>query len=341
MNRTESLPKSLQVQLEQYFGDLNLIRTHFPQTQDAIVRISDHFQNRVRVTPWEKTHFREAYFVYFHTLNVLRLKAVFKELSRWHPQFCPNHIFDFGSGLGASELAFREVFTDCSSPWTFIESNREAERLHSRIRPQSWCSNVDWTRQIPAFPQESLLISSYSLNELNEFPTEFLNAETIIIVEPSTQAITRRLMALREPLSDSGFHLLAPCTHSMQCPLLKESKKDWCYDRIHWERPKWFEALEAQLPMTNRTLTFSYLIASRTLKPQKLEKSARVIGDTLKEKGKSRQMICRGEEREFLSWLKRDGAPQPIPHGSLVELPDEIESKGKELRCQTQNIKII
>ena len=56
--------------------------------------------------------------------------------------------------------------------------------------------------------------------------------------------------------------------------------------------------------------------------------AARAIGDTLEENGKTRQMICRGPEREFLSWLHRFGPAPRIPHGALVRGIQSAEVKG-------------
>ncbi|RLQ02570.1 hypothetical protein EAD98_00195, partial [Micromonospora sp. CV4] len=61
-------------------------------------------------------------------------------------------------------------------------------------------------------------------------------------------------------------------------------------------------------------------------------KAARVVGDRLKEKGKDRQMICRGPEREFLAWLHKTKIEQDIPRGVLVDIPDDIQTVSNELR---------
>ena len=84
--------------------------------------------------------------------------------------------------------------------------------------------------------------------------------------------------------------------------------------------------------MKNNTLTYSYLVASKTARDQKYRGAVRVIGDTLPEKGKTRQMICRGPQREFFSWLHKNGEPPMIPHGALVSDPGNFETKGGELR---------
>jgi hypothetical protein len=59
---------------------------------------------------------------------------------------------------------------------------------------------------------------------------------------------------------------------------------------------------------------------------------ARLVGDRLKEKGKDRQMFCRGEEREFLAWMHKHGEPQDLPRGILIEVPPEIPKTSNEVR---------
>jgi hypothetical protein len=56
------------------------------------------------------------------------------------------------------------------------------------------------------------------------------------------------------------------------------------------------------------------------------------VGNTLKERGKTRQLVCRSSQREFFSWFsKREQVPL-IPRGSLLELTEEPIKKSNELR---------
>jgi len=124
----------------------------------------------------------------------------------------------------------------------------------------------------------------------------------------------------------------APCTHEGPCPLLHQSKHDWCHDRIHFEAPEWFKKMEAHLPMKNRTLTMSYLLMRKTA-PKKIGQ-ARVVGDLLREKGKNRQMICRGPEREFLTWMHKLKIEQEIPRGELINIHQDFEKISNEIRLK-------
>ncbi|MDX9732383.1 MAG: small ribosomal subunit Rsm22 family protein, partial [Bdellovibrionales bacterium] len=155
----------------------------------------------------------------------------------------------------------------------------------------------------------TVIVMSYDLTETNAAKTlERLLAnnptlEALFILEPTTSQDGRKLQALREILLQHGFDLWAPCPHTGDCPLLKDSDKDWCHDRLVPALPSWWSEMEAHLPMKNRTITVSYLLARKKKKNVSGPAMVRVIGDRLEEKTKIRQMICRGPSREFISWF--------------------------------------
>lgn len=222
--------------------------------------------------------------------------------------------------------------------YTLVEKSLEPQKLIQNFFKSFQAQNPDWLRSFnPAQfahsginPKSTMALFSYSLTELQELPSWALDCEALFILEPSTQQDGRRLMQLREELLKKGFHVWAPCTHKENCPLLHQSKHDWCHDRVHFSAPTWFEKMEDHLPMKNKTLTMSYLLLRKT-RPE-IPKAARVVGDTLKEKGKNRQLICRGPEREFLAWMHKSGISQEIPRGALIEIPQSFQKVSNELR---------
>ena len=64
--------------------------------------------------------------------------------------------------------------------------------------------------------------------------------------------------------------------------------------------------------------------------------AARVVGDRLKEKGKDRQMVCRGPDREFLAWMHKHKLEQEIPRGVLINIPNNVQKVSNELRVQSE-----
>ena len=143
-------------------------------------------------------------------------------------------------------------------------------------------------------------------------------------------------MSIRKSLIESGHSIWGPCTHQGPCPLLEMSARDFCHDRIHWQAPAWFLEMEKHLPMKNRTLTFSYLLVRKSRPaPKGIQGLARLTGDTLEEKGKHRQSVCRGPEREFLAWFPqrlKKGETITLDRGCLVRLKPDLVMKATEVR---------
>lgn len=111
-------------------------------------------------------------------------------------------------------------------------------------------------------------------------------------------------------------------------PLLVESKKDWCHDRVFFEVPPWWLEMEKHLPMRNRTITFSYLLMKKEKPVLEKKNLGRLVGDSLVEKRKTRQMVCRGFKREFLSWLHKETERLDLPRGEIVSVEEYAATRG-------------
>ncbi|MCB0420675.1 MAG: hypothetical protein KDD61_06750 [Bdellovibrionales bacterium] len=304
---------------------------------DAIVALSDRYHQKHQLENlWQEPSHRAAYLAYFMPLNSLRAQSLIEEGQRHSFWEGLSQWLDFGSGLGAMDWAFQNSSVLPFHETYFVEKGLQAQDLHQKLLPRRKENRCWLTQPTKLKSIDSTLITfSYSLNELGHLPDWALQAEALCIVEPSTKEDGRKLLSIRQQLIDSGFSIWAPCVHQMACPLLTQSHRDWCHHRVAIELPESLQQIEKHLPMKNRTLTYSYLLARKTSAPAFSSNTIRVIGDTLKEKGKTRQLICRGDQREFFAWLHKLGDPQFLPHGSLVELLDPIELKGQEIRLHS------
>jgi hypothetical protein len=323
-----SFPESLEKNLESLLNKSGLSLENSAQLASQVEPLSHHFTTiEGQKTPWE--HWA-AYMVYFFPLNVTRLRAVFEESFRDFPWERVSSIVDFGSGPGTAHAAF-EATTLAPKNILSVETDHKALSLHRDLNLTAWPN--DWDKKLPSkFLPGTLGVFSYSLLEEPAVERRLKEFDHLLIITPSTRAQGRRLLELRQSLQLEGFSSWAPCTHQEACPLLAQSKTDWCHDRISFDAPEWFKKLESHLPNYNHTLTFSYWFGSRTEKPVYYPRAARLIGDTLYEKGKVRQMMCRGPNREFLAWLTRHGEPAPLARGSIFELPENPVLKGNEIR---------
>jgi hypothetical protein len=300
---------------------------------DAIKQLSDYFINQPKgVTPWHQKWAQAAYLAYFFPLNWLRAQSVIREGERFGFFKGLNSFLDFGSGLSAYPFLLAELG---GSKGVCIDRSVEALHLHEDlIKNFGKSTSIRWYESFNGVvdTKNQLGIFSYVFTELEKLPKWCLNMEALLIVEPSTRDDGRHLMELRDYFMDEGFNVWAPCLHQLECPLLEHSKKDWCHDRIHFQETPWFKNIEDHLPMKNKTVTFSYLLLRKSEPPEPAPSAARVVGDLLDEKGKYRQMICRAEHREFLSWLKKDHERPSSQRGELVDLPIDIQIISNELR---------
>lgn len=289
----------------------------------SVLKLSDwYIENPQAPTPWDQSWAVEAYQYYFGPLNYIRNVKVAREASSQDFFTGLTHFIDYGAGLGAASLAFSECHK--FDKLTHVELSEEASRIfRQHYLPDLNIADFQVPKKFNSITdsKSSLLCFSYSLTELSELPEWAYQAEAIAIIEPGTEVDGRKLLDLRTKLIEKGYHIYAPCTHQGACPLLIHSKHDWCHDRVHFQQPAGWEKLEDKLPIKNRTLAMSYLLARKT-KPSKVTANqARIVGDLLKEKGKDRQLVCMNSDRLFLSWLHRNGLQQDIARGSLIKSP--------------------
>lgn len=304
----------------------------------CVMALSDFFIHKPEdPTPWHEAWAQIAYLCYYLPLNSTRLKGIIAEAEKREFFKGLEHVIDFGAGLATASLTLAETQ---SLQFHLVERASEPQKIIEKHFPQFRASQ--WERTFSAGklkdPKKTLALFSYSLTELTDLPDWAYQCEALMLVEPSTQQDGRKLLQLRQKLLEKGFHVWAPCTHAGPCPLLTQSKTDWCHDRVHFEAPNWFQKMEEHLPMKNRTLTMSYLLMRKTAPPT--IQAARVVGDRLEEKGKDRQMICRGSEREFLAWMHKNKISQEIPRGVLIDLPEDFQKVSNELRV-TKEISIL
>ncbi len=371
--RTVRLPALYQQRLQGLLEELGYSWSRPGALAQAILRLSDFYiANPQSPTPWNEISTQAAYLSYYFPLNYARAHAVMNEAYLQGFFTGLESFVEIGSGLGSAQIALQESLQDAMASRMAsinqesrqdktnnkennkknskrpeflkgycIERSKEALQLHQRLiqtknTHHSASTPLQFFTEVPSHlpPARSrLAVLSYVYTEMATLPKWAEESEAVLLIEPSTREDGRRLLSLRTELIEKGFHPWAPCTHEGPCPLLTQSKKDWCHDRIEWQRPPGWDELEGLLPMQNRTLTFSYLLMRKSA-PTRI-KNARVIGDTLKEKGKSRQLICRGPDREFLSWFPQRLKQEPeLNRGDLIRFQQDLEKKSDELRLR-------
>lgn len=343
-----TLPQKIETWIE---TELNRLGTSLQQPKvlaHSIKKMADYYiEHPSGATPWNEKWCQQAQLAYYFPLNLIRNFRVFEELEKVNFFEEKLHWHEFGVGLGPSLEAFlsspinnkKLIGCTLSERGSFPRDSFQRRMNHNPI-----LSTIQWPDKLPrVLPAKSLVIMSYSLTELQSLPDWLWEAEAIIIIEPSTRDDGRRLMSLREEAHKKNYRTLAPCTHQDLCPLLHQSKKDWCHDRVFFNRPQWLIEIEDHLPFSNSTLTLSYLALKKTtnLKRDILSSNqVRVVGDFLDEKGKSRQLICRGPQREFLTFIKKSDNPIELYRGEIITLDEPILKKGEELRLSPDQVHV-
>jgi Mitochondrial small ribosomal subunit Rsm22 len=310
--------------LKTHFG-LEQNASSYKKIADAVLRMSDYYisngktpDSPDKATPWNETWCQIAQLAYYFPLNFCRNSAVIAEGERFGFFANLQSVVDCGAGLGVSAAAFESVAKKWQ--WQDFEIHPAAHTFRNKLGLQKSADAIS--------EKTDLMIFSYSLTDLLNLKTS--DPEALMIIEPATYKDSQKLISTRQELISQGYSIWAPCTHQQVCPLAGK-KNDWCHDRIQWQQPEWFAKLEALLPMKNSTLTFSYLLARKT-EPENLAEQARLTGDLLREKGKSRQLFCRGPEKEYFAWLSRHGDPTETSRGALIQLPALEDQRAEEWR---------
>ncbi len=339
----QTLPAGLSERIGSSLQSLGFPVTKPDVIAAAVQRLSDFYIARPDgKTPWHEAWAQAAYLAYFLPLNFVRVRRAlqkgaevgfFEGLSRYT---------DFGSGTGTVSLALADVFGAQFTHGLCIERAGVASKLHRELQPGA-AANLTFSDKAPDRGEHGGHVSlfSFALTELPELPRFARQSEALAIIEPATHQDGRRLLELRAELLLDGWYAWAPCTHQGACPLLGQSARDWCHDRVPFEAPGWFENVEAHLPMKNPTLAHSYLLLRRTPPPASLQGLARLTGDLRQEKGAARQLVCRSEQREFLSWQKKHGDAPGWPRGELVQVDAGAEKKAQEIRVRDGQCRLV
>lgn len=298
-------------------------------------------------TPWSQDRFVNAYLSYFLPLNYVRALDLLKQGRDIGFLGGLAGFIDYGCGPGTVSLAIEEFYRDFFSGGSAVEQSAQCFDVFDRLRegfrkgnsPSNFSINYKIGSTPDPFGRNTLVVFSYSLNELPEFPSWALHSDHLLIMDPADRGSARRLLELRSHLIAKGYYIWAPCTHQLACPMLEHSQRDWCHHRMKMPAmPFWFQELEQGLPMKNQQLEYSYLMASRRPPPQHLSGLWRITGDLLVEKGKTRQMVCFNDQRLFLAHLTRHSSEldtassKVLSRGDLVQCRGNFVVRGNEVR---------
>jgi ribosomal protein RSM22 (predicted rRNA methylase) len=154
------------------------------------------------------------------------------------PDFAPKRLLDIGAGPGTATWAAAEAFSSLAD-FTSIDVNTALRTMAldlfdkgSRLSKLQYTQGEARAVLVNAEPAD-LVVASYLLGEVSDTERAALadlmwakTSDTLLIVEPGTPAGYARIIELRRQLIALGAHVVAPCPHDGECPLIAP---DWCH----------------------------------------------------------------------------------------------------------------
>ena len=288
------------------------------QPLDALRRASQRLSSRYRQEVRDG-HFHidnalaaKAYLATRLPATFAAIRAVLETVSEAGPDFMPSSLLDFGAGPGSALWAAADCWPGMENA-VMIEASaaiRDVGRtLAERLPVRAEWVEGDLVKGLPALSPADLVTIAYVLDEVATADIApivsrlwALTRQMLVIVEPGTPAGWQRILAARSVLLDSGAHLVAPCAHSLGCPI---AAPDWCHFSRRVARSRLHRLVkEGEVPWEDEKYVF--LAASR--RPVAFPE-ARVLAPPQASSGMVRLKLCKedGTAAEVLI-TKRDGA---------------------------------
>ena len=265
--------------------------------------------------------YSDAHFAYNFPMNFVKAIVLAKEVNFLYPQLFNNkdtiRILDIGCGEGAGMLglyyglrnSIRFMLTGID---TSTQMLKKCKNMTHSLKNRDACVRIKLRRQDVSHGLLKKKINKYNIvifaNSLAEMftgdniPVIFIERilkstdddSVIIIIEPATKYLSRRLMNLRnEIIRKHKAYVLLPCFHKNECPLMEIRKqKEWCHQSISWQPPDFMKILNQGLNREIDYLKFSYLVISKKEHNRNIDESFPIISHLLKEKGKKKCFLC-------------------------------------------------
>ncbi|GIY56883.1 methyltransferase-like protein 17, mitochondrial [Caerostris extrusa] len=194
--------------------------------------------------------------------NYASISKVFTEINTKLPQFQPKTFFDFGSGIGSAVWSAKEIWGHSINEYFCVDSSSDmidvAQKLITDEDTGECCiKNVNYRQFLPASEniKYDVVVSAFSLLDLPSVSERLRVIDTLwrktkdilVIIEYGNLSGYYSVMDARDYIlhiennsrksksNSTGAHLLLPCPHSFQCPLLAQDHKKVCGTHVLYE----------------------------------------------------------------------------------------------------------
>ncbi|XP_075685273.1 ribosome assembly protein METTL17, mitochondrial isoform X2 [Rhinoderma darwinii] len=198
------------------------------------------------------------------------------------PEFTPQTLMDFGSGVGSVSWAAHGIWGKSLKEYMCIDSSASMNTLSDLVlrggseKSDMHIPGIHFRQFLPVSPkiQFDLVVSAYSLNELPNFAERERTIQTLwrktggflVLVENGTRVGHQLLMEARDIVLKGGDKevwdhrpacVFAPCPHQLECPKLAGSSQIPC----NFVQP--YQPLKFSWNRSTHWEKFSFVIFSR------------------------------------------------------------------------------
>lgn len=263
------LPEELQQAIEKE------VEHHpFKEMMEARQELTERYRERIGKGRLMQTEaHRQSYLITRLPATYAAVTASLEEVkSRLPDPSSIKTLLDLGSGPGTAMWAACDVFPHLERA-TLIEQDADLMAMGKRLAansPKGVIRAADWRlgnlQQISLSGQYDLITLSYSAGELSPETLSGLISQCwelgqlIVCIEPGTPQGFNCIHRIRQQLIALNGHMVAPCPHTVACPLAQ--KGDWCHFSVRVDRSFLHRRLkEGTLPYEDEK--YSYMAMSK------------------------------------------------------------------------------
>lgn len=255
---------------------------------------------------WKDEEELNAYDLTFAQRIGWKWDAVLREVKsrQWSTLEKKPWLLDWGCGSGIATKKFLTHFPKESISGVYVWDRSPLARRFAKtnIAKEFSVDIQEWKPDVTPL-SGAIVLLSHVLGELDEaYGGEVLRlisqAGAVFWVEPGTPFLSRKLIAVREQLSQD-FSIIAPCPHQGKCGMLTpDNDSHWCHNFAEppaavFQSAQW-AMFSKKLGIDLRSLPVSFLVMQRktNLATLKTAVDNRVIGRPRIYKGMAKVLVC-------------------------------------------------